>query len=190
FTAWRSGDYTIRTSGYLTLNPRTYFTPTSVIFPVVALVMGGIALPGGAVMIRLDLVRKPWQRSLIAFAGPAATLACAMVTYGLALLLRDSVSTYLFEAVMLLAFFLLMAFLLNMLPIPGLDGFAIIDPWLPRKWRIEIPPKYKAVVMLGLIALVFFQGARVVYPIVFGVTNMLGIDVMPALVAQQRFHFW
>lgn len=190
FTAWRFGDYTIARSGYLTLDPRTYFTPASVLLPVLVLVMGGIALPGGAVMIRTDLIRKPWQRSLIAAAGPAATLVCAIVAYGLAVLLYDVVSSPLYDALMLLAFFELMAFILNMLPVPGLDGFAIVEPWLPRKWRIVIPPKYKAVIMLGLMALVYFQGARIIFPAMFAITDLLGIDLSPALSGYGSFHFW
>ena len=190
YSAWRFGDYTIKASGYLSLNPRTYFTGASVIFPIIALVMGGIALPGGAVMIRNDLIRKPWQRSVVALAGPGATLVCAIVVYLLAVLLWPVVSVALFDALMLLAFFELMAFVLNMLPVPGLDGFAALEPWLPKRWLPRLSRQAGGILTLGLYAVVFFFGYRVIMPVMGFITGMLGIDLEPAFEGMSRFHFW
>ncbi|MBW8735532.1 MAG: site-2 protease family protein, partial [Asticcacaulis sp.] len=84
-TASAFGDTTIADSGYLTLNPRHYFTGAqSLILPVLAVIFGGIALPGGAVMIRNDLIRTRWQRSVVALSGPFVTLVCTLLAYAAA----------------------------------------------------------------------------------------------------------
>ncbi|ESQ76618.1 site-2 protease family protein [Asticcacaulis sp. AC402] len=188
-TASRFGDYTVAGSGYLTLDPRHYFHgPTSLILPVIALALGGIALPGGAVMIRTDLVRKAWQHSAIALAGPAATLVCAVLVYIVALSLAGLPE--LFQALMALFFFLLMAFVLNMLPIPGLDGFAAISPYLPEYVRRAIPPRAGVVIMIGLLLLVFFFGYRIIMPIMLAITGFLGVDMTTVSSGLERFQFW
>ena len=189
--ARRFGDTTMAASGYLTLDPRKYMSgAASFLLPILALAMGGVAFPGGAVMIRTDLIRKPVHFSLIALAGPAATLACTIVVYLVAMLLQNAVSAPLFDALMLLAFYLMMAFVLNMLPVPGLDGFAALRPWLPKNARIRVSPQVMGVITLGLLALVYFQGYRIIMPIMYGIVGLLGIDPIPVFQGMDRFHFW
>ena len=58
-TAYLCGDKSVADRGYLTMNPLSYIDPmTSLLLPVFALWMGGIALPGGAVQINLSALRK------------------------------------------------------------------------------------------------------------------------------------
>lgn len=184
------GDHTITDRGYLTLNPAHYFRgASSLILPVIALIMGGIALPGGAVIIRNDLIQRRWQRSLIALAGPLTTLVCAIVAYAAALPL--SVGTpLLFDALMLLAFFELMAFVLNMLPVPGLDGFAMVTPWLPKSLTNAIPPQIGGLIMVGMLLAVFFYGQHIIFPIMRAITDLFGIDLSPVGRGFDRFQFW
>ncbi|HVZ28885.1 MAG TPA: site-2 protease family protein [Asticcacaulis sp.] len=189
-TASAFGDHTIVDRGYLTLNPVHYFRgASSLILPVIALIMGGIALPGGAVIVRNDLVPKPWQQSLIALAGPLTTLACAIAAYAAALYLSSELPA-LFDAFMLLAFFELMAFVLNMLPVPGLDGFAAVKPWLPKALTNAIPPQVGGLIMVGMLLAVFFYGAHVIFPIMRAITDLFGIDMSPVGRGFDRFHFW
>src|SRR5438045_3163598 len=77
------GDYTIRERGGLTLNPLQYIDPlNSLLFPAIALLLGGIPLPGGVTFIRRDLLRSRAWSSLVALAGPAVNfvlfLLCAL----------------------------------------------------------------------------------------------------------------
>ncbi len=67
--AYAFGDHSIEERRYLSLDPILYFRGSSLILPLVALISGGIALPGGAVLIRTDLIRKRWQQSVVALAG-------------------------------------------------------------------------------------------------------------------------
>lgn len=187
-TAYRFGDTTIAASGYLTLDPRTYFHGAgSLVLPVIALILGGVALPGGAVMVRTDLIRKPWQQSLVSLAGPAATLVCAAIVYAAAATIT---APWLYDAMILLIFFLVMAFIINVLPIPGLDGFGAISPYLPASVRNAIPPQVGGLMMLGLLAIVFFFGFQVIMPVMRTVFEALGISLNPVAEAFGRFRFW
>jgi Zn-dependent protease len=133
--AYLGGDRSVVARGYLTLNPLRYTHGLySLLLPLLFMALGGIGLPGGAVYIRIDHVRTRLLRSLVSAAGP---LANVLVALGLALpfrlgLLDDSVSVSFAAGLALLLFLQITAVLFNLLPIPGLDGFGILMPFLPR----------------------------------------------------------
>ncbi|HWU49913.1 MAG TPA: site-2 protease family protein [Asticcacaulis sp.] len=186
-TAAAFGDDTIAAKGYLSLNPLLYFRGAgSLILPVIALVLGGIALPGGAVTIRTDLIGKPWQQSLVALAGPLTTLVCAV----LALLAGLATQGPLSDAFYLLAFFELMAFVLNILPIPGLDGFMALRPWAPAGMDRIVPQKIAGLIAVGALLLVFFYGYALIIPVLRFISETFGIDLTPVGRGFDRFHFW
>ena len=135
-TAYLSGDESVMYMGYLTLDPLKYTHPLmSILFPIIFLLMGGIPLPGGAVYINRGAIRKRWQQSVVSAAGPLATLIFGLLLlspfmFGLSeASLREH--TYFWAAIALLGFFQLFAFVLNLIPWPGLDGFGILEPYLP-----------------------------------------------------------
>jgi Zn-dependent protease len=139
-TAFWGGDESVEHKGYLTLNPLKYTHPIiSVVIPLVMLLMGGIAFPGGAVYINVHALRKPGYRSLVSAAGPLANLAFLLL---LALPFGNLPFYYIFlqapveflSAFGLLALLQMIALFINLLPIPGLDGFGILEPFLPREW--------------------------------------------------------
>ncbi|MDV6330170.1 site-2 protease family protein [Asticcacaulis sp. 201] len=187
-TASAFGDVSILDRGYLTLDPVKYINSTgSLVLPVIALVLGGIALPGAAVTIRTDLIRHRWQQSLVSLARPVTTAVLAVVVY---LASQGAADPLLHDALMLLAFFELMACVLNLLPVPGLDGFGVIEPFLPRAVRQFLSGKRLAVLNLILLALVFFLGYRIIMPIMRLVITPFDIDLTPVGRAFDRFHFW
>ena len=58
--AYYGGDTTVREKGYLTFNPLKYTHPVySIVLPLLFLVMGGIGLPGGAVVHRDVALAQP-----------------------------------------------------------------------------------------------------------------------------------
>lgn len=78
--AWMAGDHTVKAKGYLDFDPRRYGSlQTTVVVPVLALALGGIGFPGGAVYLRIDLMRGRVWRAAAALAGPAATAAILLV---------------------------------------------------------------------------------------------------------------
>ena len=71
--AYVGGDSSVRARGYLTLNPARYTDlATSVVMPIILLAIGGIPLPGGAVLVEPGRLRFRWWASLVSAAGPAA----------------------------------------------------------------------------------------------------------------------
>jgi Zn-dependent protease len=135
-TAYLFGDESVAHMGYLTLDPLKYTHPLmSIIFPIIFLLMGGIPLPGGAVYINRAAIRERWQLSVVSIAGPLATLIFGLLLLspfmlGLSEPTIRAHSAF-WQAVSLLAFFQIFAFVLNLMPWPGLDGFGILEPWLP-----------------------------------------------------------
>jgi Zn-dependent protease len=139
-TAFWGGDESTESNGYLTLNPLKYTHPIiSIVIPLAMLLMGGIAFPGGAVYINIHALRRPHYRSLVSAAGPLANLICLL----LLALPFGSLPFYFFfsmapmaflSAIGFLALLQMIALFINLLPIPGLDGFGILEHFLPREW--------------------------------------------------------
>ena len=129
-------EWVIAEKGYLTLDPLKYTHPVlSIVFPIIFLLMGGIPLPGGAVYINTHAIRSRFMLSFTSAAGPIATLlfglllASPLVFYlGEATLTQN---TAFWSALALLAFLQIFALFLNLIPFPGLDGFGILEPFLP-----------------------------------------------------------
>jgi Zn-dependent protease len=108
----------------------------SLILPVVFLLLGGVALPGGAVYINHSALRTRGWSSAVSLAGPVGTLLCGLfiaIVYSVAssASLITIGNLNFFAALAALGFFMAFAVILNLLPVPGLDGFGIIRPWLP-----------------------------------------------------------
>ncbi len=130
--AYHSGDRSTAERGYLTLNPLKYTHPVlSIVLPVVFLLIGGIGLPGGAVWINHAAIRGRLRSSLVSAAGPGANLLfllLLLIPFDLGLATREHETFW--AAVAFLALLQLMAAVLNLLPIPGVDGGNILRPWL------------------------------------------------------------
>lgn len=135
--AFWGGDKSVVDKGYLTLNPLRYTNPLlSIILPVVFLLMGGIGLPGGAVYIEVWTIRKDYMRSLMSAAGPIMSflfaLLCATPFIFNVFTVYDYIQRPEFVAgLALMSFLQITAVFLNMLPIPGLDGYGVLEPFLP-----------------------------------------------------------
>jgi Zn-dependent protease len=135
--AYLGGDRSVAGAGYLTLNPLRYTNLTmSIILPVAFLLLGGIAMPGGAVYINHSALRTRVWSSAVSIAGPLGTLLCGLLIAGAFTFAGHEgwITTgniYFFAALALLGFFMALGVVLNLLPVPGLDGFGIIRPWLP-----------------------------------------------------------
>ena len=135
--AFLGGDGSVRDSGYLDLNPLRYTNILlSLIMPVLFLLLGGIGLPGGAVYINRAALRSKTWDSAVSVAGPVGTLLCALLVAipffvpGHAAWINQANVNF-FGALAFLGFIEVVALVLNLLPVPGLDGFGIIRPWLP-----------------------------------------------------------
>lgn len=193
FVAYLAGDTTVKAKGYLSFDPRRYGDlQTSLILPLIALAIGGIGFPGGAVYLRPDLMRSKAWRAAASLAGPGATL---LVLLALAAALKVwanfGADDALFPAVAMLAFLQAMALLLNLLPFPGLDGFNAIRPFLPRAWgpAIHKAEGFAMIILLAALLLVPAIGASL-FGAAADLTSALGIPRPAIARGWDAFHFW
>ena len=78
--AYLGGDRSVVGAGYLSLNPLRYTNLTmSLVLPIIFLLIGGIALPGGAVYINHSALRTRAWSSAVSVAGPVATALCGLL---------------------------------------------------------------------------------------------------------------
>ena len=128
--AYYGGDYTVKEKGYLTFNPLKYTHPfLSIILPLLILFMGGIGLPGGAVYIETWRIRNRFWLSAMSLAGPAANGVFALFLAILLRVLPESTSN-IWPGISFLLVLQIWAILFNLIPIPGLDGYGVIEPFL------------------------------------------------------------
>jgi Zn-dependent protease len=140
YTAWRFGDRDVEARGYLTLNPLKYSHPMlSIALPVLIIAIGGIGLPGGAVYVRTSWMTKR-QQSLVSLAGPSTNLVLAVLLLVLTRLLDDRSHAVFWAGVAFLGFLQVTAFVLNMLPVPGLDGYGALEPHLSPQTQRTLEP--------------------------------------------------
>ncbi|MBY0290493.1 MAG: site-2 protease family protein [Mycobacteriaceae bacterium] len=190
FTAWRFGDHDVPVRGYLTLNPFKYSNPLlSIVLPVVIIAIGGIGLPGGAVWVRTSFMTKA-QRTLVSLAGPFANLVFAVLLLVPTALLRDQEHAVFWAAVAFLGFLQVTAFVLNMLPVPGLDGYGALEPHLsPQTQRALEPAKQWG--LLVLIVLLFTpQLNRWFFELVFWFVELSGTPGGLAMAGMDLTRFW
>jgi len=140
--ALAGGDTSVIEKGYLSMNPMKYLHPmTSLVIPAIVLAIGGIPLPGGAVWIDTSRLRSRHWDSAVSAAGPLSNLLllviCAVPFYtGI----YDPVTTPRTSGWIILAlfcFFQCLAVILNLLPVPPLDGWGIIEPYLKPEVRMK-----------------------------------------------------
>lgn len=139
--AYIGGDKSVKEKGYLTLNPLKYTDPgLTLVVPIVMLMIGGIALPGAAVYINRNALKNRFWHSAVSAAGPLGS-AIMIFVYALPFLLNiqppDNLA-WLAPAMALLVLLQIVAFFLNSLPIPPLDGYGVIEPFLPEPVRIAM----------------------------------------------------
>jgi Zn-dependent protease len=192
--AFYGGDYTVRDKGYLTMNPIHYTHPIySLLIPVIFMVMGGIGLPGGAVYIERQLLRSRAWETGVSLAGPAMNVVLILIIslcFKIGLLQNDPQNL----ASVSFAFLLLLqvsAVLLNLIPVPPLDGFQAIAPWLPR----DVSERFYAASNQGLflvfLALSFIKPLnQAFWDAVGGICSALGVDPYLGYVGLQTFRFW
>jgi Zn-dependent protease len=192
FLAWRFGDDEIEARGYLTLNPLKYSHPVlSILLPVVFIAMGGIGLPGGAVYLHSNRFRTDLQRALVSLAGPATN-----VVFGIVLILLAKAAGfpnahgYFWVAVAGLGLLQLMAAVLNLLPVPGMDGYGVIEPYLDPGFR-NGAEQFKPFGLLIIFALLqAHQINQVFFGFIYWLFDLSGLDHGYGQTGVTLLQFW
>jgi Zn-dependent protease len=153
YCAYRAGDRSVEAAGYLTLNPLKYAHPLlSIALPLFFIMQGGIGLPGGAVYLHRHSFRSKATQSMAAAAGPLTNVAFAVALLSVAHGHQDGSHIRFWTGLAFLGFLQVTASVLNLLPIPGLDGWAIIEPYLDPV-TVHGAEKIKPWGMIGVIVL-------------------------------------
>lgn len=180
WVANRLGDPTAANSGRLTLNPLAHVDPFgTIIMPILLLVLSkgtfafGYAKP---VPVNPAYFKNPKQgRGLVSAAGPLTNLSIALV---LTLILKIGGPAFAEALTWGIVINLVLA-ILNLMPIPPLDGSGIVASLLPNDSAakyLKIAP-YGMFIVIALIMSGFFRWF--VLPIIsFILANILGIKVL------------
>lgn len=188
--AYRGGDRSVRGKGYLTLDIRRYTDPVmSLLLPLLLLLVGGIPLPGGAVWINHHALRSRAVVSAVSVAGPLANLVLGTV-----LIVVVGIGTLpdgLAAGLSYLALVQVLAFVLNILPVPGLDGFGVLEPYLPaeaRRFAATVRPYAPLALFVLIIGVPPVAGT--LFAATFELFAALGGNPLAAGEGLREFMFW
>ncbi|MBL1072885.1 site-2 protease family protein [Nocardia sp. 2] len=192
YVAWRAGDRDVESRGYLTLNPIKYSHPLlSIGLPIVFIALGGFALPGGAVYVHAHNFSPRTQR-ILSGAGPAVNAVFAIV---LLVIIRIFGSVNEHEAfwfgLSFLAFLQITATVLNLIPVPGTDGYGILEPSLSYETRRSMD-QIKPYGVLLLVAVLFFipQVNRAFFEGIYALFDLSGVPSWWSALGSTLVRFW
>jgi len=161
--------------------------------PVVFMALGGIGLPGGAVYIDRSLLRSRWWGTAVSLAGPAMNLlliALLGAAFRTGLIPPDPSNL----STISLAFLLRLevyALILNLLPVPPLDGFQAIAPWLPDDLRERLYGFANTGMFAVFMVLWFVPPAGKAFSaIVSAICEVAGVETLWAALGYRAFRFW
>ena len=190
YTAWRFGDHDVAVRGYLTLNPLKCSSPLlSLGLPLLFIALGGIGLPGGAVYVRTAFM-TPRQRTLVNLAGPFANLVLAVALLAATRLLFDAEHAVFWSAVAFLAFLQITALVLNLLPIPGLDGYGALEPHLSPETQRAVQPAKQFGFLILVVLLLAPALNHWFFSVVYWFFDLSGVPSFLASIGAQLTRFW
>ncbi|MEC0766690.1 site-2 protease family protein [Bacillus atrophaeus] len=167
YVAYLFGDDTAKKQGRLTLNPIKHLDPFGTIL---ILVMGfGWARP---VPVNRNLLKKPRLAGiLVSIAGPVSNLILAFIGFLLLVLMHaygaellSAFSTGLDQFFNIWINLNLVLFLFNLLPLPPLDGYRIIEDLVSSRLRVKLSQYESYGVIVFLILFITPLGSYVLWP--------------------------
>jgi Zn-dependent protease len=167
WVALKLGDTTARDQGRITLNPLAHFEPVG-FFGMVMIAVGFPFIGWGKPvpvapwrMNRLPRERRKQGMALVALAGPVSNVVqAAIAVIPIQYAVRNGVD--LGQVGFFLGWFVTVNILLasfNMIPIPPLDGFNILNGILPDFWQPILAPLARY--GFPILILLFFIGGQV-----------------------------
>lgn len=142
--ALRFGDPTARDAGRLTLNPVKHIDPFGTVILPALLALTGAGVFGYAKPVPVDpgRMRKPRDHGLLtSLAGPAVNIVLAVVA---AMVLRGMLADpdrvgfgsedLVLRSVLMFGVINVVLAAFNLLPLPPLDGSAVVERLLPARW--------------------------------------------------------
>ncbi len=163
------GDHSAKMMGRLTLNPIKHIDPVGTILVPAFLYFTSGFIFGWAkpVPVNFNALRSPKKDMLwVAIAGPASNFAMTILWLGLILIAINLESQFLEDMAQVGIYINLLLAVLNLLPLPPLDGGRIVSSLLPGRlsYQYDQLEPYGLYILLGLLFLGIFQ--NVILPIV------------------------
>lgn len=167
WVAWKLGDDTARDQGRITLNPLSHFEPVG-FFGMCMIAIGFPFIGWGKPvpvapwrMTRIPRERRKQGLALVAIAGPASNVfQAAIAVIPIQYAVRNGID--LGQLGFFLSWFVTINILLasfNMIPIPPLDGFNILNGILPDFWTPILAPLARY--GFPILILLFFIGGQI-----------------------------
>ncbi len=192
-TAFAFGDDNAENRGYLTLDPRKYaHQGLSITLPLVMILLGGIGFPGGAVYVNTAGFSRA-QRTLVSLAGPFANIVVGVALLAVIRFRVDEISIgdiNLWSAMGMLALLQITAAVLNLIPIPGFDGYGAIEPYLSSETRRRLAPvgQYGFLLVFGVLLLPPLN--RAFFDVIYWFFELSGVSSTLASIGYDLVVFW
>lgn len=178
------GDRTAEMMGRLTVNPLKHIDPIgTIVVPLLLLAISPVVLGWAKpVPVTWENLRNPRRdMALVALAGPGANLAMLVfwvIVIKTAALFEGSMAMPALQFIYLMGFagivINIVLMILNMLPVPPLDGSRVVSAMLPGPWAYQ----YSRLEPYGLIILILLL-----------LSGILGKVLTPAIMGLQQFVF-
>ncbi|WP_017592805.1 site-2 protease family protein [Nocardiopsis potens] len=213
--AYLSGDRGLRGSGYLRLNPFAYRERrvtasgergggvfTGLVLPLLFVLIGGLGITGPASYTDREAVGGRGRRMLAPLAGIVASLVLAVLLAAAVTVLLPAGSVtdnWFIGGLMFLCFLNLTAALVNLLPIPGLDGYGILVPLLeaatasPRRFEgmERVARGFGLFGVIAVFGVLWLPEVQMVYlNEITGLFQAIGMPQMDVLYGDVLMRFW
>jgi len=181
--AYQNGDWSVTGSPYFNLNPFKYtFLLNSLLFPALFFLVFRIGLPGMPLFVGFHNISGQRGRNW-AWAGGAIASGLFGLIVGLPYVLRiqsffPTGHEVFWASLASLAVLQLFTMLISLFPLPGLDGFGILEPYLPERvlYYVNIIRPYIFIVFLVF----FLTPLRLLFDIPFGIVLWItGFNATP-----------
>lgn len=186
--AYIGGDKTIKDKGYLSFNPFAYTNVgLSIVLPAVLVLMGGIGLPGASVSVDHARLRGRVWESLVALAGPLFTL---VFTVGLVFFIFSNppIPREWLAGLTYLTVLEIVVMMFNLLPVPGLDGYGVIEPYLPAIVQKQFSSfsRYAYLILIAVLWMVPFAN-QLLWGTAYGIAFAIGLEPNLLIYGQSSF---
>ena len=178
YTAYKLGDPTAKYSGRLTLNPIAHIDPIgTILIPVILIISHSSILFGWAKPVPINPYSfKNPQKDMawVGLAGPASNLCIAFL---LSLIVKILPFSYLSYILTQAAVINIVLSVINLIPIPPLDGSRIVSGMLSREMAYQYSKIEPYGIILAYIFIVVFFRALIL-PIVGVIASLLSLNFL------------
>lgn len=164
YMAYRFGDPTAKNQGRLTLSPLSHLDPIGTILIFIA----GFGWAKPVPVNRFYFKNPRLAGVLVSVAGPLSNLLIAFIGMLLFTLLRDQIiaSEILIQFFPILIGLNILLFVFNLLPLPPLDGYRIVEDLVPKHIRAKMTQYEGYGVFIFLFLVITPLGKFTIYPII------------------------